>query len=55
MNPIVLKVVKTVVEVGSVALPMALKYFKDKELDENIEKKVAKAVADAMKNQVKGS
>lgn len=50
MNPIVIRVAKIVVEVASVAVPMAAKYFSDKELDEKIAKKTAEAVAKAMKH-----
>lgn len=55
MNPIVMKVAKIAVEVASLVVPLASKYFKDKELDGKIAKKAAEAVAEAMKNQTKGS
>lgn len=45
------KIGKTVVEIVGVVTPLAAKYFKDKELDEKIEKKAAEAVIKFMENK----
>ena len=50
-----LKIGKAVVEIAGIAVPLASKYFKDKELDEQISKKVAQEVAKIMEKQVKES
>lgn len=48
---LLLKIGKTVVEIAGIAVPIASKYFKDKELDEQITKKVAQEVAKIMENK----
>ena len=51
MNPNVMKVLKTVVGIASLALPFASSYFENKEMKELI----AKEVAEALKKQNGGS
>lgn len=51
MSPTVIKVLKTVVGVASIALPFASNYFESKDLKEL----VAKEVAEALKKQNGGS
>ena len=49
MNPNVFKVLKAVVGVASLALPFASKYFEDQELKNLVAKEVAKALDEQMK------
>lgn len=49
MNPNVFKVMKAVVGVASLALPFASNYFENKELKELVAKEVAKALEEQMK------
>lgn len=51
LNPKVVKGLKIAVNVASVAVPLAAKYFADKDMDEKIAKKAAEAVAEAMKKE----
>ena len=51
LNPMVVKGLKIAVNVASVAVPLAAKYFADKEMDEKIAQKAAEAVAEAMKKE----
>lgn len=51
LNPMAMKVLKIVVNVASVTVPVAAKYFADRDLDEKIAKKAAEAVAEAMKKE----
>lgn len=50
-----LKIGKIAVEVAQFVVPAAASFFKKRELDEQIAKKVAEEVAKVMENQVKGS
>ena len=45
MNVKMLKVVKALVPVASIAVTLAANYFADKDLDEKVGKKVAEALA----------
>lgn len=51
LNPTVMKGLKIAVNVASVAVPLAAKYFANKDMDETIAKKTAEAVAEAMKKE----
>lgn len=51
MNPNVIKILKAVVGVASLALPFASNYFENKDLKELVAKEVAKE----LKKQTRGS
>lgn len=51
MNPTVINVVKIIVKVASIAAPIAVGYFDNKDLDKKIAEKAAEAVAQAMKKE----
>lgn len=49
MTPNVMKVLKTVVGIASLALPFASSYFENKEMKDMIAKEVAKALEEKMR------
>lgn len=51
MKPIVTKIIQVALAVASVAVPLASNYFSNKELDDQISKKAAEAVANALKHE----
>lgn len=51
MNPTVFKVLKIVVKVAGIAVPLAVGYFENKDLDTQIAEKVKKAVSDALEEK----
>lgn len=51
MSPTVFKIVKIVVQVASIGVSLATTYLSKKEIDGQIAKKVAEAIADSAKNE----
>lgn len=50
MKPGVIKGLKIAVSVAAAVVPMAASYFEKKDADEKMNKKIAEAVANAVKN-----